>query len=37
MVSYFGMDGAFQINRQHFLDFLLQVNTTQSTVASESK
>ena len=37
MVSYFGMDGAFQINRQHFLDFLLQVNTTQSTVEGFSE
>jgi hypothetical protein len=35
LVAYLGMDGAFQANRQHFLDFLLQVNTTQENMASE--
>jgi hypothetical protein len=28
LIAYMGMEGAFQINRQHFLDFLLQVKTT---------
>lgn len=27
LIAYMGMEGAFQINRQHFLDFLLQVKT----------
>lgn len=35
LVAYSGMDGAFQANRQHFLDFILQVNTTQVNMANE--
>jgi len=29
LIAYMGMDGAFQKNRQHFLDFLLQVKTAK--------
>ncbi|MFT6268366.1 MAG: hypothetical protein ACJAVV_001174 [Alphaproteobacteria bacterium] len=35
-VSYLGMDGAFQTNRQHFLDFLSQVNITEATTANKA-
>lgn len=35
LVAYLGMDGAFQTNRQHFLDFLSQVNLTQATTAAD--
>lgn len=36
LVAYLGMDGAFQTNRQHFLDFLSQVSLTQATTANKS-
>lgn len=36
LVAYLGMDGAFQTNRQHFLDFLFQVNITRATIANKS-
>ncbi|MFK8067197.1 MAG: hypothetical protein AB8D52_03035 [Gammaproteobacteria bacterium] len=32
LVAYLGMDGAFQINKQHFLDFLSKVNLTDKMV-----
>lgn len=35
LVAYLGMDGAFQTNRQHFLDFLSQVNIEQVTTDSK--
>lgn len=32
LVVYLGMDGAFQKNRQHFLDFLLQIKTANKPI-----
>jgi hypothetical protein len=36
LVAYLGMDGSFQSNRQHFLDFLSHVNLTKATTANKS-
>lgn len=36
LVAYLGMDGAFQVNKQHYLDFLSQINLTQATAANKS-
>jgi hypothetical protein len=30
------MDGTYQANRQHFLDFLTQINVPQETTANKS-
>jgi hypothetical protein len=35
-VAYLGMDGTYQANRQHFLDFLTQINVPQETTANKS-
>ena len=35
-VAYLGMDGTYQTNRQHFLDFLNQVNVRQAITANPS-
>lgn len=34
-VAYLGMDGTYQANRQHFLDFLNQLQTTNQTKANK--
>ena len=36
LVAYLGMDGAFQINKQHYLDFLSQIDIAQEAAASKS-
>ncbi|PWW05918.1 MULTISPECIES: hypothetical protein [Pseudidiomarina] len=36
LVAYLGMDGAFQVNKQHYLDFLSQVNIEKETAANKS-
>lgn len=35
-VAYLGMDGTYQANRQHFLDFLNQINVQQAITANKS-
>lgn len=35
LIAYMGMEGAFQINRQHFLDFLLQVKTANKPLKQD--
>ncbi|MEE4251909.1 MAG: hypothetical protein V2I38_15090 [Alcanivoracaceae bacterium] len=35
LVAYLGMDGAFQVNKQHYLDFLSQLNIEEATAANK--
>jgi hypothetical protein len=35
LVAYLGMDGAYQQNRQHFLDFLMQVETANKPIKQD--